>query len=231
MSEILSKEKDGQVFKSIDGNGMENGNMDGIQARLCQLITEDTVFVDCGAHIGTMSIPVVVKCKPKKAIFIEANTDVVGLLQENCQANLQTLFTVVHAAVCDKDGEVDFHIIKEKGDSSSMVREDLKKIPPTTVPAITLDTLLENETSPIVMKVDIEGSEWLMWQGMGKVRPKIKHMVMEWFPAAMPGGWKEQLLAAIHKSDFHIMLFSGENITDQKIMELGKDDLWLRSNI
>lgn len=227
---IISKEKGGFVYKSFDENGMDNGNMVAIQNRLKQLITPETTYVDLGAHIGTMSIPVIAATKPKKAILVEANPNVIAVLQENCQVNLSGQdFVVVNKAVCDKDEMIDFHVC-EKADSSSMAREDLMKIPPTKVQGVTLDTLLADIDEPIVMKVDIEVAELLMWKGMNICRSKIKHMVMEWFPNAMPLGWAAELLQRIHESNYHIMLHSGEVLSDSTIMVFGKEDLWLRSN-
>ncbi|MEK9207452.1 MAG: FkbM family methyltransferase [Patescibacteria group bacterium] len=222
--------KEGFNYKSLDGNGLSNGNMPEIQDRLKKLITHDMVYVDCGAHIGTMSIPVIAATRPQRSILVEANPEVIGLLKENCELNLlEQDVLIVNKAVCDRDEEIDFYVLHEKSDSSSMVRENIMKVPSIRVPGVTLDTLLKDVEGEIVMKVDIEAAELLMWKGMSKVRPKIRHIVMEWFPNGTPAGWCEELLKLIHQSNYEILLHSGEALKDSEIMAFGKEDLWLRS--
>lgn len=223
----MISEKDGFTFISFNGNGLDNGNMKEIQSRLKQLVTPDTVYVDCGAHIGTMSIPIIAETKPKLAILIEANPGVIPLLEGNCKTNIpEQKVLILNRAICDRDEEVDFFVLQEKADSSSMVREDIMKVSPIKVQGTTLDTLLSDYEN-IVMKVDIECAELLMWKGMTKVRPK--HIVIEWFPHGSPAGWCEELLALIHKNNYEILLHSGEALKDEEIMAFQKEDLWLRS--
>ncbi len=227
---IVTQQKHQFTYKSDNGNGMINGNMDGIQDRLKKNTKQTDVYVDLGAHIGTMSIPVVMKCKPVKSIFVEANPKVIPLLVDNIKGNLPGLeCEVLNLAICDVDAEVDFRVIEEKADSSSMNREGMDMIPPTRVQGMTLNTLLRDVPGEFSMKVDIETAEVLMWRAADQVAPRIREMVMEWFMSAMKVEQAKELLALIRQNNFMICDFNGKELDDDRLLSFGKEDLWLRN--
>lgn len=229
MKKIIENEKEGFSFKSIEGNGMENGNMSLIQRKLIARAKGCDTFVDLGAHIGTMSIPVIAKIRPKKSILVEANSDVIPLLKENVAKNLPDLdVEVIHAAICDTDGPVQFAMLEEKSDSSSMYREDVvrggKK---EDVLGMTLDSLMAKTEGSVFLKVDIECAEILMFRAL-KSTARISGMIIEWFRNAYSEADAKELLGLIRSHGFEVFDLEREPLSDEALMQMGKEDLYLK---
>lgn len=226
---ITIHEKGDFSYQTIDGKGLDNGNMPLIQERLIHYCRSTDVYVDLGAHIGSMSIPVVAAVKPILAIFVEANPTAIPLLEENCKNNLpEQNVLVLNRVVCDRDELVTFSVLTEKEDSSSFVRPDIiRGGKPVEVLGATLDTLLEDIHGEFFMKVDIECAEFLMWKGMDKVIPRIRGMIMEWFMNDMTKENAQELLNMIRAKDFMVVSLDGQDISDEKLLAAGKEDIVL----
>lgn len=224
---IMTQGKDGFTYQSLDGNGMDNGNMNVLQDKLIHFALPDDIYVDLGAHIGTMSIPVIKATKPKLAILVEANPDVFPLLQENVRINLPDQnVRVVHAAICDHDGETPFSMLIEKSDSSSMVRPDIVRGGRSVVvPAMTVDTLLKDTEGDVFMKVDIECAETLMWQGINDSAKRIRGMIMEWFQNAITEEEGHALWKIINDKGFQIFTLLGVPWQEDKLVASHKEDV------
>lgn len=226
---VVEKEKDGFIYQTFDENGFINGNMTEIQERLKKEVRADDIFVDLGAHIGTMSIPVIAAVRPRKSILVEANPGVIPLLKANVEKNLPGLdVEVVNAVICDRDEMVDFSILTEKADSSSFVRQDIvdggKKV---QVQGMTLARLLRDIQKDVYMKVDIECAELLMFKGMGTKAKYIRGMVMEWFRSAISEENAKELLLQIYGAGFQIYTLDRHPMKLQQLMESTKDDILL----
>jgi len=66
--------------------GQETQNpkdIDPIQNWCMEHVKPTDTFIDCGAHIGRASIPVIVEKKPQLSILIEAVPESVTLLRQN----------------------------------------------------------------------------------------------------------------------------------------------------
>lgn len=101
-----------------------------------------------------------------------------SLLPDNARLNIE----LVHAAVCDAVGTAAFalarrgratsHLAAVRGSSQSGgVAQEM------TVPAVTLDSLLDQHPAPRFVKIDVEGAERLVLKGAARllqvVRPTI----------------------------------------------------------
>lgn len=125
------------------------------------------VFVDIGANIGRYTVMVARQLEDRgRVIAIEADPENVALLRENVVRNGLSNVQVIHAACCDRDGEVVFYMqaIEEKVGSS------LCPGPGTavTVPGVALDTVLRQLDLHTVsaVKIDVEGAEPGVLRGM-----------------------------------------------------------------
>jgi FkbM family methyltransferase len=81
-------------------------------------------------------------------------------------------FSVVNAAVSNHDGTVQFQTSKH-----SLAMSKIVSVPePTTrtVPAVTIDSLLEKYLPPSILKIDVEGHELQVLQGAKRVLAEIR---------------------------------------------------------
>lgn len=120
---------------------------------LCQ---PGKIFVDVGAHIGSVIGGVRLKSRPSKIIAIEAMPEKAASLRRRFR-----YADIIECAVGEKPGEVEFTIDKAASGYSSLdpaVRERTSKFEVITVKMQRLDDILPHADVD-VMKVDIEGAE------------------------------------------------------------------------
>lgn len=123
-------------------------------------------FLDIGANIGSILLPVAKKRPDVKCYGIEASPRVYDYLAANLAKNNLTNVRVFNEAVSDMDGqEVKFYSPKElfgKGSMSSVFTEEFE-----TVNTIKVDNLIADEKVERIsfIKADIEGYEYYAFKG------------------------------------------------------------------
>jgi FkbM family methyltransferase len=132
------------------------------------------VFVDVGAHIGAVTVAVLLDNPQARAICVEPIPDNVGVLRQNLELNgLTERATVIAAAVGTKTVRMgsgtERYVANMLGASG----------PETSVPKVTLRELVKEAGGEIeLLKTDCEGGEWSL------LRPLcVKHVeriVGEW---------------------------------------------------
>lgn len=164
-------------------NGVYEQNT--IQFILSKLPNEAT-FIDVGANIGAIFIPVSRLKKGIRIVAVEASSAVFGYLNENVEINNCKNIKIINTAISNKDNQIliffspkDFY---GKG-SFSPIYTDV----PESVITITLDTLLSNEGIEKVdfIKVDVEGYEYSIFAGAKKIlssenAPDILFEYLDW---------------------------------------------------
>lgn len=124
------------------------------------------IFLDIGANIGAITMPLIKQRKDIKATCIEASLNVFSCLRFNTKNNQLHNCNLVNKAVTDIDGDVvSFFSPPEqfgKGSLSSVFTEDAEY-----VETITLDTLVakNNILKVNFIKIDIEGYEYYAFKG------------------------------------------------------------------
>jgi len=119
------------------------------------------VFLDIGANIGAITIPV---CKSRtdiKAIAIEAAPWIFTYLEENVKKNELTNVTLVNKAISDKGQmTVEFYSPREKFGKGSMAPVFTRESVP--VETVTLDEISNslNGNEIGMIKIDVEGFEY-----------------------------------------------------------------------
>jgi len=139
--------------------------------RLCQ---PGGVFLDVGAHIGSVIDGVRRYSKPAKVIAVEAIPAKVTALRAKFPD------VEIHGcAVGDADGELPFFIDPAHSGYSSLFQREgaAARLQEIVVPIRRLDDLLGTE-SPDVVKIDVEGAELAVLRGAAAVIRRARPTIM-----------------------------------------------------
>lgn len=135
---------------------LEDAMMDAVIGRL---LDKDSVCVDVGAHIGSMTHLFRTLAPDGAHIVVEAVPFKAAWLSETFP-NL----TVTQTAVSNNEGEVTFYEnLDRPGFSSLSARQG--RVQELTVPCTTLDKLLADRDRIDLIKIDVEGFELAVVQG------------------------------------------------------------------
>ena len=153
------------------------------------------VFVDVGASVGALAIPVAHAIAPDgRVIAVEASSRIMGYLTRNVVANGLGNVDCVSAAATDVEGEVDFYEapIDHFGMGSMGSQFHAK---PSPVLGRSLDDVLAEASVPRVnlLKIDVEGFEAKVLRGakrvlQGEDPPVVVFEFIDWAEARLPGG-------------------------------------------
>ncbi|HAN45177.1 MAG TPA: hypothetical protein DCQ32_01335 [Cyanobacteria bacterium UBA8156] len=135
------------------------------------------VFWDVGANVGLIAIAAATLVQPAGHVLaIEPAPGNLRDLQRHVELNnVAETVRIIRAAVCDRHGgNVSLSLLGEDGNSCSnslmfsgtTVAASPKTSQSMDVPAISLDGLWQERGQvPTVIKIDVEGAEWLVLQG------------------------------------------------------------------
>jgi FkbM family methyltransferase len=140
---------------------------------------------DVGAHRGLFSL-MCARNGAERVLAIEPSAVNLEALRDHLAANaaLGRRIETLHAAISDRDGEIEF-VINDTDGAVCQIRADGvaqydhgSSTSRRTVPAWTLDSLLARRTSPpVLVKIDVEGAEGLVLAGAARLlsehRPAI----------------------------------------------------------
>ena len=123
---------------------------------LAHVLAEDRPIVEFGACIGVVSCLANVRLSDaERHVVVEANPDLLGLLEANRERN-HCRFKVLHCAVAYDSGETTFHVAQNVLSSSVQFRTPKA----VRVPAVTLRNILdEYGFKNCTLICDIEGGE------------------------------------------------------------------------
>jgi FkbM family methyltransferase len=147
-------------------------------------IREDSVVWDIGANVGVSSFAAASTAKKGTVLAVEADIWLAQLimkslrLKENQALNIR----VLPCAVSDRNGVASF-LIASRGRASNALETTGTRSQSggirekTTVPTLTLDTLLEFFDSPSFVKIDIEGAEAMALRGAGRLLSEVRPII------------------------------------------------------
>ncbi len=153
---------------------------------LLNFLKDDSVYIDIGANIGLMSIPVLHRNRSVKVVSFEASPNTFAFLERTRdQSKFKDRWVIYDNAVSNNNEEMDFFIADNAAGAYESMRdtgriEFSKKI---KVPGITIDEVWNELGKPLVsvIKSDIEGADLLALKGtvscMNSCRPVI---ITEW---------------------------------------------------
>lgn len=171
-------------------------------------------FIDVGANIGLTAIPAV-KNHPILCIALEPDPTNFTFLQRNIQINnLAERIKPINLAAYDKRAVLDFELSPNNlgdhrirpNDCKSLVtpqqHEERRAV--IKVNAMPIDEILENETlqHPIVVKIDTQGSEPVVFRGASRLLKKADCLVVEFSPYTLARSGFDEGIFFEHLQDF-----------------------------
>lgn len=165
--------------------------------------TTGDLFVDIGANVGRFTI--LLGNQYKRVIAIEPVPQMMCALRTNTQfAGLKNV-EFLQCAVSNKDGYAELHLSSHSETHSLHESPQGQRMPGTDrwvgattgetlrVQTQTLATILNKKQADLV-KVDVEGAEWLVLEGAQPVIDQVKSWVVE-----LHDWWKDDSKAKIEK--------------------------------
>ncbi|MDJ0450226.1 FkbM family methyltransferase [Methylocystis sp. JR02] len=158
----------GPIQSYLDGYKDYDADASAV-SQIFKQLPEKTTFIDAGANVGFVSIPLAASRPDLNIICIEPVPHNVEALRANVATNGLDNITVIHAAVSDAPGAVS---MTSEGPWSTVTANGSVK-----VDCITLDQFAELNISGI--KIDVEGHEPYVLAGAGCVLSKRPLAYME----------------------------------------------------
>jgi FkbM family methyltransferase len=151
-----------------------------------QYIPQNGIFLDLGANIGAITIPLHKKRKDIQIICVEAAPWIFEYLQKNIlRNNAHKVITINKILFYSDNEEVNFYSPHDKfgkGSLSPVFTDKLVK-----VKTIKIDSLLKdlNILKPDIIKIDVEGYEYHVFKGAQKLlvredAPDILFEFVDW---------------------------------------------------
>jgi FkbM family methyltransferase len=144
------------------------------------------IFLDLGANIGAITIPVYTKRRDARIICVEAAPWIFRNLERNLKHNGAVDIAAINKALYYNDGEIlDFYSPEDKFGKGSLSPVFTDKL--TKVTTIKVDTLVKQLQIPHVdiIKIDVEGYEYHVFKGASEllarsVAPDIIFEFVDW---------------------------------------------------
>ena len=149
-------------------------------------IQEADVVFDIGAHTGMYSIPFAKAVGPLGKVYaFEPEADGYNAIIRNAELNSLTNLVAINIAITDRDGPIDF-FVRPDNDTHSIFEETAAPSPlgiqqKVSVKASSVDSLLQPRIipKPDFVKIDVEGAELRVLDGMEKTAAGIRHVLVE----------------------------------------------------
>jgi FkbM family methyltransferase len=145
-------------------------------------------ILDIGAFEGEFTEGALAYFRPARVWLVEADPELAAALRAKFQ--MEPACRVVHAAICDRPGEIEFRVNAHRPSSSLLPISSgtsgifglaMDEVRSVRVPALSLDDLFVRESLPEVdlMKVDIQGAERLLIQGGRAALRRVQCLYIE----------------------------------------------------
>ncbi|MCG3181883.1 MAG: hypothetical protein BIFFINMI_04318 [Phycisphaerae bacterium] len=151
---------------------------DGVTRRFCRLLRAGANVIDIGANAGYYTLLAAGRVGPGGRVFaFDAHPRMVELLGRSLSINgLADRVELVNAAVADRAGRIGFNVLRHYAGNSSIAHTPDPawthgaRVERIEVPCVSLDGFFRGREVRIdVIKMDAEGSEPLILEGMGEL--------------------------------------------------------------
>lgn len=178
------------VFVSPEGGGLRywKSRLDTIDPMLTQVVRQfvqagNTVW-DVGGNLGFFAFPAAVKVGVSgRVVIFEPDLFLAHLLRKTADANPDLNIDILALAVSDREGIARFNIAK-RARSTNFLAESIGSSQTggvrqtILVPTARLDFFLDKIPPPDFVKIDVEGAENLVFEGMHKTLSDIRPIVL-----------------------------------------------------
>ena len=178
--------------------------------RILGLIKPGNVFLDVGAATGTHSIPLAMKCGSEGQVYaLEPDQECSVVLKKNLTLNGLNNVSVLNVAAWNKDTALILNTNGASGHAPQVEETIFQNIEFKThlpISARSIESLVKSNDirSPDIVKIDVEGKEYEVLQGMGDLKPK--HIFVEVHP----------VMGVDLKKINEMMISKGYSIIDQQ---------------
>jgi len=142
---------------------------DEVLNKLRLLCIDSNVFVDVGANYGWLSLAIANYCKNIQIFAFEPDSVILDGFKSNLQrnVNLSNRISIVNKAVGNFNKNVSFKKSDHnRNPGAGRVLHDSDQSLNNSIEMITLDSFFKNRIGPDVIKIDVEGFEIQVLQGM-----------------------------------------------------------------
>lgn len=158
---------------------MDNNDLKNFEF-LKNIIKHEDVLVDVGANFGDYSSFFSEQLNNTGKIYaIELHPDTCSQLVNKFKQNKNIV--VLNYAVCDINGEVEYFAGKDAW-TNNIIGHDMEFVKNQSlgkINSIRLDELLKNEGKIKLIKIDVEGAERLVLDGMENIIDKVENILIE----------------------------------------------------
>jgi FkbM family methyltransferase len=195
---------------------------------LLSLLRNGDLFVDIGAHFGFYTLLVGTSYENNKIIAFEPVPENYEILKKNTELNNLKNVDVYNLAVSNKNDTRKFNVAEHSCSSGFDHNPVSKTIKTIDVEAVAIDSFLNNCDVPIVMKIDTEGHEIDVIEGMKDILKNNKDvkLFIEFNPKCLKsaGYEPEDLLKKINMLGFDIYVIEDEKREIYKLTENNSND-------
>ena len=144
---------------------------------ISNFLEENNTVFDIGANIGLWSFCLSQLNLNLNIISFEPNPNVVKSLEKNTESIKN--ITIERYGVGNKETVAEFYVHPSHGRSSFAYTNEYSGCKVISVPIITVDSYVKEKSNfPDLIKVDVEGLEPEVWEGMQSLLPDHKPKVM-----------------------------------------------------
>lgn len=177
---------------------------------LCKNVSPNDVFADVGANIGYFTLVLGVYAPQVKIVAFEMGAENARILQKNLVLNNLQRVELVQAAVADTSGYL-YHQDSAVGNAVLKIMEHNLGNDPDVVKirSVALDDFFLNRTDkPTFIKIDVEGAEMKVLQGMKQLLKTPIKLLLEIHPADLRsfGSSRDEVLNYLKAFDFKFQL-------------------------
>lgn len=139
------------------------------------------IFVDVGANIGAFTLLAAASLKGSGHVYaIEPNPKVCNYLADNVKLNsLSQVVTIYNVALSDQDGRSQFFLRKYGDDLGSLSKSAHDGQAQIEVETVRGERLFNEQDHITLLKVDVEGAEYKVFQGFADVLATVKFVIFE----------------------------------------------------
>lgn len=153
-----------------------------ITRQFVRLLRPGDHVIDVGANVGYFTLVAARLVGPTGGVHaFEPSPQVFPWLRANARLNPVLNICVHQLAVADRRAPVSFHTAPPDRTGYSSIRDlGAETAAVTTVDAVALDDLLDELPPTRLVKIDVEGAEWLVLQGMRRLIERDRpHLLCE----------------------------------------------------